>query len=704
MRQLAEALGCSPKTPYRYFKDKADILATVRADAFARFADTLERQPRRRARMPLETAGSSPRPIWSSRSPTHMPIASCSRSISPSTAATPILRVRHCGRASFITRQAEEMATAGLIDVDPQLFGWSMWATIHGIVMLHQAGMLQGGPDYATLEPLPWCPDVQGCRRGSAPIQEQGREEAMTPGVTAGQRFRSWADIQANAARGAGGLEALGVGEDDSVALMLRNDFPTFEVNMAASQLGAYAVPINWHFTPEEANYILRDSGAKVLVAHTDLLAQIARGIPAGVKVLAVPTPEEIAAAYNVPAERRVAPAGSRLWQDFVAASAPRTAPPRPSRGSMIYTSGTTGRPKGVRRQPSTPEQQAAGAQEAATFWGLKPDPAIVVLMNGPMYHSAPAAYGMASARLGLQHGAAAALRSRGHAAPDRAARRHPHAHRADHVRAPAAPARRGAPALRRLVAALRRARRGALRARGEAADDRMVGAGGLRVLRRHRDRRRGLARLRGSAAQARHGRPPGVRRASCASSTSKAATWPRARSARSTCEDRILSDFTYNNDDAKRREVALGDLVTVGDIGYLDADGFLFLCDRKRDMIISGGVNIYPAEIEVGADPDAGRARLRGVRHARRGVRRADLRLCRARGRGLARCRPGAGVAVAGMWRATRCRRSSNSAPPFRARIRARSSSASSGPPTGKGPGAASEAPNWRVQWPTTT
>ena len=224
----------------------------------------------------------------------------------------------------------------------------------------------------------------------------------MTPGVTAGQRFRSWADIQANAARGAGGLEALGVGEDDSVALMLRNDFPTFEVNMAASQLGAYAVPINWHFTPEEANHILRDSGAKVLVAHTDLLAQIASGIPAGVKVLAVPTPQEIAAAYNVPAERRVAPAGSRLWQDFVAASAPRTASPRPSRGSMIYTSGTTGRPKGVRRQPSTPEQQAAGAQEAATFWGLKQDPAIVVLMNGPMYHSAPAAYGMGSARLGL--------------------------------------------------------------------------------------------------------------------------------------------------------------------------------------------------------------------------------------------------------------------------------------------------------------
>ena len=59
------------------------------------------------------------------------------------------------------------------------------------------------------------------------------------------------------------------------------------------------------------------------------------------------------------------------------------------------------------------------------------------------------------------------------------------------------------------------------------------------------------------------------------------------------------LSEFTYNNDDAKRREVALGELVTVGDVGYQDADGYVFLCDRKRDMIISGGVNIYPAEIE---------------------------------------------------------------------------------------------------------
>lgn len=420
----------------------------------------------------------------------------------------------------------------------------------------------------------------------------------MTAGVRAGERFRSWAEIQANAARAAGGLEALGVGENGSVALMLRNDFATFEVNMASSQIGAYAVPINWHFTPEEANYILRDSGASVLVAHTDLLAQIAGGVPEGVKVFAVPTPDEIAAAYGVPAERRRVPAGAESWEEFVAASAPRTEPPRAARGSMIYTSGTTGRPKGVRRQPSTPEQQAAGAQEAALFWGLKPDPSIVVLMNGPMYHSAPAAYGMASARLGLhmvlqprfeaedmlrliaRHGV-----THMHIVPTMFVRllRLPAEVRAhydvsslsfvSHGAAPCAPAVKRqviewwGPVINEYYGATEtgvvvwHGSEEALRKPGTVG--RLVPGGVLRIVDEDgQDVKQGEVGeiyLRGPH----------------------------------------LAEFTYNNDDAKRREIALGELVTVGDVGYVDADGYLFLCDRKRDMIISGGVNIYPAEIE---------------------------------------------------------------------------------------------------------
>ncbi|MFD1051333.1 acyl-CoA synthetase, partial [Kibdelosporangium lantanae] len=58
-------------------------------------------------------------------------------------------------------------------------------------------------------------------------------------------------------------------------------------------------------------------------------------------------------------------------------------------------------------------------------------------------------------------------------------------------------------------------------------------------------------------------------------------------------------STFEYHKDKAKTLAARVGDLFTLGDIGYLDADGYLYLCDRKSDMIISGGVNIYPAEIE---------------------------------------------------------------------------------------------------------
>jgi long-chain acyl-CoA synthetase len=59
-------------------------------------------------------------------------------------------------------------------------------------------------------------------------------------------------------------------------------------------------------------------------------------------------------------------------------------------------------------------------------------------------------------------------------------------------------------------------------------------------------------------------------------------------------------NDFKYHKDDKKTAANRRGQYFTVGDIGYLNSEGYLFLCDRKADMIISGGVNIYPAEIEA--------------------------------------------------------------------------------------------------------
>ncbi|MFO1086251.1 MAG: acyl-CoA synthetase [Reyranellaceae bacterium] len=420
----------------------------------------------------------------------------------------------------------------------------------------------------------------------------------MTAGVTAGERFRSWADIQANAARAAGGFAALGLREDDSVALMLRNDFATFEANMAAGQLGAYAVPINWHYTPEEAGYILADCAAKVLVAHSDLLAQIASGVPAGVKVLVVPTPDEIAVAYNVPEDKRHVPDGLERWDAFVARSAPNTEPPKASRGSMIYTSGTTGRPKGVRRQPASPELQAAATREIGRYWGLVADPSAVVLMNGPMYHSAPAGYAMTAARLGLS----VVLQPRFDAEDMlRLIARHGVTHM--HIvptmfvrllRLPDAVKRRYD------VSSLRWITHGAAPC-APAVKRQMIEWWGPVVTEYYGATETGVVVWHDSADALR--KPGTVGRV-----VEGALLRIVDENGRDVKQGEIgeiyvrgphVSEFTYNNDNAKRREVALGELVTVGDVGYQDADGYVFLCDRKRDMIISGGVNIYPAEIE---------------------------------------------------------------------------------------------------------
>ena len=77
-------------------------------------------------------------------------------------------------------------------------------------------------------------------------------------------------------------------------------------------------------------------------------------------------------------------------------------------------------------------------------------------------------------------------------------------------------------------------------------------------------------------------------------------------------------ADFEYYKDKEKTDKARRGKYFTVGDIGYLDADGYLFLCDRKADMIISGGVNIYPAEIEsvLLTHPKIGDAAAFGIPH----------------------------------------------------------------------------------------
>jgi len=422
------------------------------------------------------------------------------------------------------------------------------------------------------------------------------REEELS--IIAGDRKLTFPELGARALKAAGGLAALGVGEDDSVALMLRNDFALFEANIASGTLGAYAVPMNWHATADEAGYILRDCAAKVLVVHADLLPQIVSGIPGSTRVFVVPTPAEIATAYHVTDDAAALPAGGDSWSDFIAASPPLAAPPKISRGSMIYTSGTTGRPKGVRRKPPTQEQMDAVAQQIGALWGLLPDPTAVVLMNGPMYHSAPAGYGMSA----IRHQMTTVLQPRFDAED---MLRLIEKHRVTHMHiVPTMFVRllRLPDAVKRKydLSSLRNVTHGAAPCPPDVKRA-MIAWWGNVINEYYGATETGIV-VWNTSAQAL------LKPGTVGKPVDGAIVRVLDAQGRDVKQGEIgeiyvrapnLSDFTYNNADEKRREVALGDLVTVGDIGYFDSDGYLFLCDRKRDMIISGGVNIYPAEIE---------------------------------------------------------------------------------------------------------
>ena len=167
----------------------------------------------------------------------------------------------------------------------------------------------------------------------------------MVATVMAGEGRRDGAAIQERALRGVGGLAALGLGEADVVAIMLRNEIAFLEAMLTARLAGCYSCPINWHYKADEAGYILRDCSAKALIVHADLLHQIEGGIPPGLHVIVVEPPGELRAAFKLSAEQCRAPAGATEWESWLSGSAPYDGPPRAVRASLPYSSGTTGRP-----------------------------------------------------------------------------------------------------------------------------------------------------------------------------------------------------------------------------------------------------------------------------------------------------------------------------------------------------------------------
>ena len=221
----------------------------------------------------------------------------------------------------------------------------------------------------------------------------------MQSKIVSGERSLDMQTFHKRSAQAAYGLSSMGIGDGDSIALMLRNDFPFLEATFAASQIGAYSVPINWHYKERETAYILENSDAKVIIVHTDLLPNLPSTTKNTLKILAVTTPKEIIDAYSIANSDFAIPNQIIDWGKWRDEQLEWRAAPLANRGSMIYTSGTTGNPKGVRRFPASKELQSAMMERLKLGFALQYGAR--ALMTGPMYHSAPNAYARAIVSLG---------------------------------------------------------------------------------------------------------------------------------------------------------------------------------------------------------------------------------------------------------------------------------------------------------------
>jgi long-chain acyl-CoA synthetase len=405
--------------------------------------------------------------------------------------------------------------------------------------------------------------------------------------------------------RAASALASIGIGRGDGVGLMMRNDFAFFEAGMAAGQLGAYSVPVNWHFTVDEAAYIIRDSGVKAVVVHNDLLPVALKAAPEGVHVFAVDTPPEIAAAYQLsPADCEMRP-GVKVWDAWIESFPRRTPEVTDPPGAIIYTSGTTGRPKGVKRAPPTPAQALASTKQIGRAFGLesvlvhqKPEH-IVTVVTGPMYHSAPNAYGAYC----LRAGADVILQARFE--PEELLRlieRHKvtHLHMVPtmFVRLLKLPSEvRTKYDLSSLKFVVHAAAPCPVDVKRE-----MIEWWGPVINEYYGATETGAVVF--CTAQEWLSHPGTVGRAQpdvkLVIMDDAGREAPVGEAGDVYVRLTTGSDFTYHGDDEKRRKAERNGLISVGDIGYVDGDGFLFLCDRRNHMVISGGVNIYPAEIEA--------------------------------------------------------------------------------------------------------
>ena len=400
----------------------------------------------------------------------------------------------------------------------------------------------------------------------------------------------TYAELEAQSNRVANLLLSLGAGPGTKVLWCGPNSPEVVAVMNAARKIGAVAVPLNYRLTAGEALYVINHSDAEVAYVdheHVPMFTALRGQLEKVRHIIAIGGP---------------APDGMLTDADIAAASAdaPDVGDAAGTGGTMIYTSGTTGKPKGaVRPGPADPEVLGA----LLNLFGYRPDD--IYITSGPLYHSGPSAFMSA----GLLYGQTIIVQRKFDAE--------------DWLRLVdkyEASSTFSAPAPIRMICALPRE----VKDRYDRSSVRVMVANAApwsyalkqqyvadfppgSLFEVYGSTELGVDTVLMPADQMRKpascGRPaPGIEiklfdddgnEVTGTGPDHPGEVFVRSRSAFE----------TYYKNNVSYESNSRGDFHTVGDIAYWDDEGYLYICDRKTDMIISGGMNIYPAEIEAALD-----------------------------------------------------------------------------------------------------
>lgn len=394
----------------------------------------------------------------------------------------------------------------------------------------------------------------------------------------------TFGDLEARANRLAHHFRQQGLQEGDVVAILMENNEHIHAVMWAARRIGLYYVPINTHLTPAEAAYIIDNSGAKAIVgsaALKDVLAGLDKELPNG-----------------LPGTLLIADGELEGWQRYPEAVAdlPSTPVDDEMDGDLLqYSSGTTGRPKGIKRElPHLPPSQTPGMMAALVGFWMQPDS--VYLSPAPLYHTAPSVWSMQTQAAGITtvvlerfdaEGCLEAIQkhkvTHGQFVPVMFTRllKLPESVRDSYD-----------------VSSLQRIMHAAAPCPVEIKKQ-MIDWWGPIVDEYYASSEAIGATLITADEWLAH--PGSVGRAMTGIVhilDEDGNELPPGQAGEIFFEGG--QDFEYLNDAEKTASSRDSHgWKTVGDIGYLDEDGYLYLTDRRHHMIISGGVNIYPQEAE---------------------------------------------------------------------------------------------------------